>query len=66
ALSPQAVFDKARKLMAYGGVPQGRADEVLDAASALMDALAGGDASSHRLMAEAFPDALLKPLFVAD
>ncbi|MDB6002065.1 MAG: hypothetical protein JWP52_3764 [Rhizobacter sp.] len=66
ALSPQAVFDKARNLMAYGGVPQGRADEVLDAASALMDALAGGDASSHRLMAEAFPDALLKPLFVAD
>lgn len=65
ALSPQAVFDKARKLMAYGGVAQDRAEEVLTAASALMDALGSGDVASQRPMEEAFPDALLNPLFPA-
>lgn len=58
ALSPQAVFDKARDLMAYGGVPEARARAVLDAAAALLDERAGAE----QRMAADFPRALLRPL----
>ncbi len=51
-----ALFAKARSLMAYGGVPAARAAAVLDAAAAL---LAPGAADGD----EPMPAALLDPLF---
>jgi 2-methylcitrate dehydratase PrpD len=53
-LAPDAVFDKARMLMAYGRVPEDRAAQALAAARKLLDE---PDAESG------FPAALLAPLF---
>lgn len=55
ALSVEAVFDKTRKLMAYGGVADGRAREVVDAASSLLEGAIAAE--------EPFPAGLLRPLF---
>jgi len=59
-LSPDAVFDKARDLMAYGGVAPARSGEVLDAARAL---LASDSGQSAQVMQSPFSSALLAPLF---
>lgn len=55
-LSEHAVFDKARALMAYGGVPAARAQAALDAAQALL-------APEAAARPEPLPAALLDPLF---
>ena len=57
-LSSQAVFDKARMLMRYGGVPPARIDDLLAAAGRLM-----GDAVQDEPLAQPMPAALLAPLF---
>lgn len=51
-----AVLAKARALMDYGGVALARSDEVLDAASFLLEA-------SPQMLAQPFPPGLLRPLF---
>lgn len=55
-LPEQAVFDKARTLMAYGGVAPARAQAALEAAEALLEP----DAAVRD---EPLPSALLEPLF---
>jgi hypothetical protein len=55
ALPPQALFDKAAALMAYGEVPRPRIAMVLRAAAELIDAV---DVPSGQPMPEAFTDPL--------
>jgi 2-methylcitrate dehydratase PrpD len=57
-LHPDAVFRKARELMAYGGVAPARSDAVIEAAERLIS-------SDHAIGEAAFPRALLDPLFTA-
>lgn len=57
-MSTEALFDKARSLMAYGGVAPARARNLLDAAAALLEQGAAE-------MEAPFPAALLDPLFGA-
>lgn len=57
-MSTDALFDKARSLMVYGGVASARSRQVLDAAAALL----GQDSTA---MDAPFPPALLDPLFAA-
>jgi 2-methylcitrate dehydratase PrpD len=59
ALTPQAVIDKAINLMRYGGVPEARASQVVDAVKALL----GDEAGETARMQAPFPAALLAPLF---
>ncbi|NPC56950.1 MmgE/PrpD family protein [Caenimonas soli] len=55
-MTAEALFDKARMLMAYGAVPEERAEEVIQAARSLLDA-------PPAALAAPFPKALLAPLF---
>ncbi|CAN5284285.1 MmgE/PrpD family protein [soil metagenome] len=63
-LSTEAVFDKARTLMQYGGVGTARAQDVLDAAAELLAATADATAAGEASMSKPLPAALLAPLFV--
>ena len=58
-LSPLAVIDKAINLMRYGGVPEPRATEVVDAVKALLS----DEVAANSRMEQPFPTALLSPLF---
>jgi 2-methylcitrate dehydratase PrpD len=58
-LSPQAVIDKAEKLMHYGGVPRARLSQVVDAVEVLLE----DDAIETARTQAPFPAALLAPLF---
>jgi 2-methylcitrate dehydratase PrpD len=62
ALSASQVFDKARSLMAYGGVAPARAQRAFDAAQELLEE----GAPMHSHLAAPYPAALLEPLFPAD
>jgi 2-methylcitrate dehydratase PrpD len=57
-MSREAVLDKARSLMVYGGVASARLQQVLDAAAALLE-------QDPAAMEAPFPAALLDPLFEA-
>ena len=57
-MSTEALFDKARSLMAYGGVASARSQQVLDTAAALLE-------QDPSAMEAPFPATLLDPLFEA-
>jgi 2-methylcitrate dehydratase PrpD len=61
-LTVEDIVDKAGALMAYGGVPNSRAREAIDAARSLLEE----DGAIEARLAAPFPADLLRPLMVDD